>query len=372
MNITYISVSPIPSRQASSIQIVNMCEAFAQNGHDVVLLTPANAESTVEDIHQYYGVDPIFEIRRLPWYPLKGYQYSVLAALSAYRRGSDLVYSRSIAGCYFGAKMGLDVVYESHSPADRLHPITDRLFTSLLTHPRFVRLVVISEALHDYYASKYDLEGRIRIAHDAAELDDPKPIPEIESRDGFQAGYVGQLYEGKGVYFLEDLARDRPDVTFHVVGGNQDDVEMWKTRTGDLSNMIFHGFVEPGRVGDYLVSFDALLAPYRRRVLGASGKTDLSKWMSPLKLFEYMAAERPIVCSDLAVLREILTDEETALLCAPGDVDEWSEAISQLADNPAQAAEMATRARQSYESAHTYRARAERVLSGIDRHRAET
>lgn len=367
MKISYISASPIPSRQASSIQIVNMCDAFAQNGHEVVLLTPSNADSTVEDVHQYYGVEPIFEIKQLPWYPLKGYQYSVMAALSAYRWQSDLVYSRSIAGCYFSAKMGLNVVYESHSPADRLHPITDRMFTSLVTHPGFVRLVVISEALHDYYASKYELKGRIRTAHDAAELDDPEPIPEIEAQDGFQAGYVGQLYEGKGVYFLEDLARERSDIMFHVVGGNRKDVEMWKARTEGLSNMIFHGFVQPGRVGDYLVSFDALLAPYRQRVFGASGKTDLSRWMSPLKLFEYMAAGCPIICSDLPVLREVLSDGETAFLCPPNDIEEWSKVLSYLQDNPSDAMNIALNARQTYESTHTYGARAERVLSDLFR-----
>ncbi len=367
MKITYISASPIPSRQANSIQIVNMCEAFANHGHDVTLVTPSNATVSVNDVYEFYGVEPVFEITSLPWYPLKGYQYSTMAALSAYRRRSDLVYSRSIAGCYFSVKLGLNAVYESHSPADRLHPITDRMFRSLLTHDNFVRFVVISDALNEYYSSRHELDGLIRTAHDAAEFDSATPIQEITSRDGFQAGYVGQLYEGKGVHFLEDLAQERTDVTFHVVGGNRQDVRSWKTRTADLPNMTFHGFVEPGQVPDYLVSFDTLLAPYRQRVLGASGETDLSRWMSPLKLFEYMAAERPIVCSDLPVLREVLSDSETALLCPPDDIEEWSRAISYLQENPSEAMNMSSNARQTYESKHTYHARAEQVLSDLPR-----
>ena len=40
MNLVYISNSIIPSRTANSIHVMKMCQAFADNGHDVVLLAP--------------------------------------------------------------------------------------------------------------------------------------------------------------------------------------------------------------------------------------------------------------------------------------------------------------------------------------------
>ena len=42
------------------------------------------------------------------------------------------------------------------------------------------------------------------------------------------------------------------------------------------------------------------------------------RYTSPLKLFEYLAAGRPIVASDLAALREVLRHDDTALLVEPG------------------------------------------------------
>ena len=42
---------------------------------------------------------------------------------------------------------------------------------------------------------------------------------------------------------------------------------------------------------------------------------------SPLKLFEYMAAGRAIVASDLPAIREVLRDGENALLVTPGDAE---------------------------------------------------
>jgi hypothetical protein len=40
MKIIYISKSIIPSRTANSINVMKMCQAFADNGHEVVLLAP--------------------------------------------------------------------------------------------------------------------------------------------------------------------------------------------------------------------------------------------------------------------------------------------------------------------------------------------
>jgi glycosyltransferase involved in cell wall biosynthesis len=52
---------------------------------------------------------------------------------------------------------------------------------------------------------------------------------------------------------------------------------------------------------------------------------------SPLKLFEYMAARKAIVASDLPAIREVLTDELNGLLVAPGDADALADGIRRLA-----------------------------------------
>jgi glycosyltransferase involved in cell wall biosynthesis len=53
--------------------------------------------------------------------------------------------------------------------------------------------------------------------------------------------------------------------------------------------------------------------------------------MSPLKIFEYMSSKKPIIASDLSVLREVLNDENS-MLVPPDDVTAWKEAIISLSD----------------------------------------
>ena len=70
MKILYISYSIIPSKFANSINVMKMCQAFANNGHDVTLLVPDKTEFRNKsiDVYDYYGVKKNFTIKKL-WYP---------------------------------------------------------------------------------------------------------------------------------------------------------------------------------------------------------------------------------------------------------------------------------------------------------------
>ena len=65
-------------------------------------------------------------------------------------------------------------------------------------------------------------------------------------------------------------------------------------------------------------------------VLPATADHDISAYTSPLKLFEYMAARRPIVASDLPVLQEILQNGENALLFRERDSFDLAQKIKIL------------------------------------------
>ena len=66
MRIAFISNSIIPSRTANSIQVIKMCEAFSDQGHEVVLLAPEmhdKYEKNVLNVYEFYGVKKNFEIK---------------------------------------------------------------------------------------------------------------------------------------------------------------------------------------------------------------------------------------------------------------------------------------------------------------------
>ena len=72
MKIVYFSYALIPSKTANSIHIMKMCNAFAQNGHEVVLIYPDSFGleiSGIEDVFEFYGVQNNFKTEKMFLFP---------------------------------------------------------------------------------------------------------------------------------------------------------------------------------------------------------------------------------------------------------------------------------------------------------------
>jgi glycosyltransferase involved in cell wall biosynthesis len=367
MRIAYVAASKVPSRTANSIQVMNMCHAFATAGHEVSLLVPevGRKDQSSSEIFAFYGVQGSFSVERLPWIALRGrnHLFGWLAARKSRQLGVDLVYGRHLPGCYFAARSNLPVVFEAHYPiADGSGAMAERYFTALTSRSNFVRLVVISDALRNEYERCYPgVRGKIIVAPDGAGAPSRDAPSAWQNADGrLQVGYIGQLYPGKGIEILSQLPERCEWAFFHIIGGTESDVEQWSRRLSHLPNVKVHGFIPPGELDPRRSAFDVMLAPYQTRV-ASSGELDIAAWMSPLKVFEYMASGKAIIASDLPVLREVL-NESNALLVDPGDVNAWSEAIDRLRDEPLRRA-LGDAAREDFESKYEWSRRVERILA---------
>lgn len=369
MKIVYISSSAIPSRTANSIHVMKMCQAFARNGHEVVLFA-ANKRDTLEsnvgDVYKFYGVHKCFQIVMLPYLPLRGWAliYGFLAGLKATSLKPDLVYCRNTQGCFFAAKLGLPVILECHSPIEDNNPISQWMFKRILKSYKLQKLVVITYALKKYYENNFDSDRiQIQVAPDGA---DPAPEgiePVVLPNKGkrLQVGYVGHLYQGRGVDIIIEMAKSCAWADFHLVGGTEVDIDYWKGLKNGRDNLTFHGFVSPAEAERLRISFDVLLAPYQQEV-SVSGGGNTVRWMSPLKLFEYMAAGKAVICSDILVLREVVEHKKNALLCPPDDTDEWVKALEILKDNPTFKKDLGDRARTKFLKNYTWTSRARSLL----------
>jgi glycosyltransferase involved in cell wall biosynthesis len=213
------------------------------------------------------------------------------------------LYSLAVA-----ADRGDKLLYEAHA-APR-HPVQRYSERQLFKHPKFARLVTISRVLADDYHALFPglAANKTLVAHDGA--DEPERTASTVAMDTrrLRVGYVGQLYAGKGMEVISRMPVLLPELDFHVTGGSEADISEWKARLS-APNIHFHGFVPHAAVGEHIDRSDIVLAPYQEHVSVYGRSASVARWMSPLKLFEYMARGRAIVCSDLPVLREVLTHD---------------------------------------------------------------
>lgn len=369
MNILYLSLSYIPSRRASSVQVMRMCEAFAAVGHSVTLVgkRPEADATLAPDPFAFYGVRRTFELDLVARPPRRGgglvYAVGVVRHVLAARRDVDLVYSRDLLGGWIATELGLPTAYEAHGVFDR--EWQRGLWRRMVNAPSFRGLVPISNAMIGEL-ERVDLLPRARpivVAHSPAS----RPAAcgaRAACATPPRIAYVGSIYPGRGIELVLRVAKRMPGCTFHIIGGSDSEVERW--RTGEVpTNVTFRGFCAPATLPALYRDMDVLLMPYPHAgIHGATRRLDTAKYCSPMKMFEYMAAGVPIVASDLPVLQEVLVDGRNALIAAANDDVAWARAIDRLLHDRALRVALAETAFADL-AEFTPEARVSRILAGL-------
>lgn len=375
----YISPSVIPSRSANSVHVIQMCNAFAQLGLRVTLF--AKRSVLAEDVlllslRQSYGVE-LKNVRVISFFGSNGRGANIRIATMALRHlwswkeKAGLLVSRNLYASFFlGVLLKRPLVFETHQLEYGLRKNMQR---AIMTRP-WISTVAISKELVKFLAIHHGVRPcQPLVLHDAAP-DGVTPLPDGEriailndvistSLSNWQAvcGYFGHLYPGRGTEIIEAMAAERPRVLFLIYGGNDADVRAHND--GNLlSNIHYKGHVPHPEAQKVMRAVDILLMPYQESVsIGVAGH-DTAKWMSPMKMFEYMSSGVPLVASDLPVLREVLEDGENALLVPPSDHHAWISAVDRLLKDKTLANNIATRAYEGYKENYTWTQRARRIL----------
>lgn len=393
MKIAVIAPTYLPARRANTVQVMKMTQAFVELGQAARLAVPgmpaggSGQKPKWDELASHYGLRQAFPIEWLPvssW--MRRYDFGLKSVRWARSWGAELLYTRLPQAAVIASRAGLGTILEVHDlPQGSLGP---RLFHWFLTGKGARRLVVITQALADDLVRKLGAPASppfTVIAPDGVDLERyvELPPPEVARRelladsqsipadaggklspDRFTVGYTGHLYSGRGIDMLLKIAKKLSDISFLVAGGENDDLVrlQQQVQAQDLENVLTIGFVPNAELPRYQSACEVLLMPYQQHVSASSGG-DIAPYLSPMKLFEYLACGRAILSSDLPVLGEVL-NTENAVLLPPDDVDAWVAALQELQANPDRGACLAKNARLDAEG-YTWQARARRILDGI-------
>jgi glycosyltransferase involved in cell wall biosynthesis len=371
----YIARSRIPSNRANCVQTLKMCSGFAAH-LPVELIAPYYPEDARkrETLRERFALARAFEVTWVPFlhwgerFAVRG--YALAAALQARLRRGRYVHSREPWSAYWLARAGSRVGFEAHDlEEDRRYPVWQRLVSDESLSPALRGLFCISNSLIEDYAAAGARRELLHRAPDGVDLqrfDPPIEKGEARTRLGLPAAarivcHAGHLYPGRGIEETVEALGSLPDVLLLLVGGNPEDVgrvRAFASGRGTADRVRFEGTVPNGKIPLYLWAADALIMPYTSR-------TATVRAMSPLKMFEYMAAGRPIVATDFPAVREVLRNGENALLVTPDSAEEIARGLRRALDDRSLAESISRRAHEDVK-AYTWEERARKILEVVN------
>lgn len=359
------------------------CHALASRGHHVSLAVRPDTHDPKRDPFTFYGLPRITSLH-LEVVPIGGppaarrtgyVTYAIGRAMGRARQ--DVIFTRDLGVASVLVRLPRlvrrPVVFEAHTIASDEAAVRHEMLTGAPeASPAKVRrlaardetvwrradgYVTITQGLKSELERRFGRRERIAIVPDGTRADAVRAV-NTAAPHPFTIGYAGHLYPWKGVDLLIESVAALPDTRALIVGGHgqEPDLERVKGLTVQLdcaARVTFTGLVTPPEVMRRLREADVLVLPNPASAIS-------SAFTSPLKLFEYMAAGRPVVASDLPSIREVLAHQHNALLVPPGDPPALTAAIRRLKDDRALGHRLAEQALKDV-GAYTWTKRAERL-----------
>lgn len=178
-------------------------------------------------------------------------------------------------------------------------------------------------------------------------------------RDAVVVTFSGSYRDWHGVHLVPEIAeqvqREHPDVFFLFLGSGKNEQLL---RRAGIRNAVFAGVLSYRELPAYLAASDICIAPFdasRFRYF-----EELGFWWNPLKLFEYMAAGKPTLSFDYPEIRKILQDG--GVLAEVGDVEDFTDKLLQLIENPEKRHDIGRRARELAVAEYDWCRRADETL----------
>lgn len=337
--IFYIAHCRFPNEKAHGIQIAKMGEAFREAGVEVELVVPRKRVPLFQNPSEFYGLRKTFSFTRL-WaidiMPTSAFGFfisSFVFGLSAFfylwsRRDKGILYSIDLDPLSFVGLLFLQrpIFFEMHGPKKKT-------FLNRLLFNRVTGVFAVSESVKTDLLSKFsDLKNKILVCPNGVDLKE-KETDKRQARHklGLTAGdkivvYTGSFQGWKGIETIIEAAKRLPEIDFYLVGGLER--ELVHLASGPLPPRVHcFGARSYSEMPWWRAAADLLLVTGTRKDQYSYHHT------SPMKLFEYLAAKRPIVASRTPAIEQVVSNQEV-FFHQPDDAEDLAKTIEDVFAHP--------------------------------------
>lgn len=338
------------------IRIFDLADNLKKSGHEVILFSPKLGFPKKQTLARVVEI-PFFDFPLIR--PISFHLISTLILLIKGMRHPNFLYVRQmnsflplLIARLFAVTSFLEIPndpYLNYQKAGNIKRFiikaVDR-FSILLAD----RIVVLSHWSKQRLAQMGNIRpSKVMVCPSGTDIDLFRPLEKEECRENlgldrafFYVGFIGSFFIYQGIDTLVEAAQLLLKIygqyRFLLVGGGPM-LERWRSEVksrGLDECFIFTSQVPYRQVPEYIGAMDVCVAPHHKNTNQAS----------PVKLFDYMACARPIVASNIEVVREIVNESGCAVLVPPENSHALANAIDSLREDPAKRKVMGERGRE--------------------------
>lgn len=351
MKIAYVCHSRFPTEKAYGHQMAQVCDALTENGHEITFFRPRIVNRITQDPREYYALHgdlrtetiESFDALSARWIPERFaaalINRSYAKCLRRYLNSShyDALILRSAPLLPTLLRTNMPIIFEAHT----LPRVGVRSFAAQLQ--RCALVVCLTSMQRNALIAAGVAAARIVVEPDGVDLrrfeNKESPMQAKNRwklpRDRTIIGYCGSLVTRtnveKGVRTIIEamvtVRKQSPDALAWIIGGPQEWMEKYEkisNNTGLKDVITFQGPIAAQDVPSALAACDICIYP-----APASDDPFFLRDTSPMKLFEYMAAGKAIICAGIPPVHDVLNDGE-ATFFRPGDAAALARAIQSV------------------------------------------
>ena len=338
MRILYVGSPELFGSGASSIHVAKMVEAFGHLKHEVDLLIPIK-KNKINDFYMYYSVNKNFKIINsvgVSAGSLRHFLHGIISLFSI-KEKYNLIITRNITFAFLGSFFLKNIIIDIHHP-----PIN---FFSKIAIKRFIKSSnvknIICNSAGTYKHINANNIKKAKILPNGVDLKKFDKAYDLEilrkklkiNKNIKIVSYIGNLYQGRGIEMIIKLSKHFENLFFLLVGGEKSDIENYRNLLSEENkNILFTGHILQSDIVKYYKLSDFLIIPYENNFT-IKGSINAATFSSPIKLFEHLASEKPIIASNIDSINSILKDGQDAILVSEGDFEEYVKKITNLVND---------------------------------------